>query len=526
MGISARRYRGLFSGLVKRILDIAVSCMVLILLAPFFGLIALAIRRSSPGPAFYGGQRVGIHGKRFKMFKFRTMYESPESYMGPRVTAEDDPRVTVLGRWLRDTKLNELPQFWNVLRGEMSLVGPRPEDPTIVATWPDEAREEVLSALPGITSPASVLYRDEETLLCARNVLGKYLQELSPDKMRLDQLYVRYRSFWLDVDTMLWTALLLLPRLRFYSPPEELLFLGPVARFVRRDVSWFAIDLFVTLTTMGLAGLFWRTLGPLNVGWPRAIVLAFAFSLLFSVTDTVLGVNRISWGKATPSEVFDLLPAWALAAGIGLAGNAEGDLLPRGLMLLASALALGGFIVVRYRDRLATGLVSRIMHYRAGRGACGERVLIVGSGLTARHVAWLLAQPPNARQYSVVGFIDDDLMAQGMRIYGASVMGTCRNLARLVREHGVGIVILADDEIMAGKFQSMAETCEKCSAKLYVMPRLANSLNGACLPAWKGRPAAGVDGEDADSPCRHCLRRSSLRELEALAMERERMKVA
>ena len=103
----------------------------LFLLSPFFGIIAWAIKRDSPGPIFYRGRRVGRGGKEFTILKFRTMYECPESYAGPCITAKDDERIMPLGRWLRDTKINELPQLWNVLRGEMSLVGPRPEDPEI-----------------------------------------------------------------------------------------------------------------------------------------------------------------------------------------------------------------------------------------------------------------------------------------------------------------------------------------------------------------------------------------------------------
>jgi lipopolysaccharide/colanic/teichoic acid biosynthesis glycosyltransferase len=130
---------------MKRAMDVTVSLTVLILLSPLFALIAAAIRRDSPGPAFYRGERVGRCGKVFKILKFRTMYETPASYSGPKVTAQDDPRVTPLGRWLRSTKLNELPQFWNVLMGEMSLVGPRPEDPTLAQSWPAAVREEILS---------------------------------------------------------------------------------------------------------------------------------------------------------------------------------------------------------------------------------------------------------------------------------------------------------------------------------------------------------------------------------------------
>jgi lipopolysaccharide/colanic/teichoic acid biosynthesis glycosyltransferase len=196
------------SGIVKRIFDIVAAFIGLILLAPLFLLLAVLIKRDSPGPIFFWGQRIGRNGRLFRILKFRTMYETEESYNGLRVTSMDDDRVTSLGKWLRDTKLNELPQLWNVLIGDMSLVGPRPEDPSIAKTWPTRIARELLSVRPGITSPASVVYRDEESMLHAGDVMRKYLHELSPDKMRLDQLYVRYRSFWLDIDVIFWTVLL------------------------------------------------------------------------------------------------------------------------------------------------------------------------------------------------------------------------------------------------------------------------------------------------------------------------------
>ena len=127
--------------------------VALALLAPIFGLIAVAIKRDSPGPVLYRGARMGRGGSTFKMLKFRTMYETPVSYAGPKVTAHDDPRVTPLGRWLRDTKLNELPQFWNVLKGDMSLVGPRPEDPDIAQSWPATVRDEDPFGAPGDHQP-------------------------------------------------------------------------------------------------------------------------------------------------------------------------------------------------------------------------------------------------------------------------------------------------------------------------------------------------------------------------------------
>ena len=353
------------SDLIKRAADIVLSIVALALLAPFLCVIAVAIKRDSAGPVFYRGARVGRRGSIFSILKFRTMYETPESYSGPRVTAHDDPRVTPLGRWLRNTKLNELPQFWNVLKGEMSLVGPRPEDPGIALKWPRAVWDEVLSVRPGITSPASVLYHSEEALLSTHDVFRQYVQELAPDKVRLDQLYVRHRSFCLDLDTLLWTMLIMIPRVRSHEPPEQLLFVGPITRFVSRYVNWFVADFLVALTAVGLTGILWRLERALNIGWPRAIAVAFGLALLFSITGTVLGVNRITWLKAAPRDGYDLLVAWAMAATIAFTANLLTGVLPSGLVLIASVLALAGFVAVRYRSRLATGLVSCIMRQRA-----------------------------------------------------------------------------------------------------------------------------------------------------------------
>ena len=150
--------RTLFNFL-KRLADLILSGAGLLILSPFFGLIAILIKREGPGPVFYRGPRSGRFGREFGILKFRTMTETAESYNGPRITAKDDKRITSLGKWLRDTKLNELPQLWNVLVGDMSLVGPRPEDPEIVKSWPEDARREILSIRPGITSPASEIGR-------------------------------------------------------------------------------------------------------------------------------------------------------------------------------------------------------------------------------------------------------------------------------------------------------------------------------------------------------------------------------
>ena len=467
-----------FGNFAKRGLDIGVSLVMLIILAPFLGLIALAIKRDSPGPVFYRGRRLGMHGRVFKILKFRTMYETAGSYAGPKVTAHDDTRITSLGAWLRDTKLNELPQFWNVLVGEMSLVGPRPEDPDIARDWPTEVWNEVVSVRPGITSPASVQYHDEESLLHFGNVLQKYVEELGPDKMRLDQLYVRYRSFWLDLDTLFWTFMILLPRIGTEPPPEELLFVGPFTRLIRRYVNWFIIDLLVTLSSMAISGLVWRSFGAFNVGLPKSLAISLGFSLVFSLIGAIFGINRISWSKAGFVDGYDLLPSWALATILIYFTNTALHLFPARVIISASLLALFGYVAVRFRSRL----VSATLGWLAGHftvGAAGrERVLIVGAGASAQHAAWLLSHPSNIRKYWVVGFVDDDMFKQGMRIYGSTVVGMVKDIPDLVNKYDVGVIIMAVNRSWAAKFHPAFKICQNLKAKFVILPDILAIFNG------------------------------------------------
>ena len=508
--ISFDRLNLWFNDLLKRCFDVFVSSIVLFLLAPFIGSIAFAIKRDSPGPVFFRGRRIGRGGRYFKIIKFRTMYETSESYSGPSVTALNDPRVTRVGHWLRDTKLNEIPQFWNVLKGEMSLVGPRPEDPEIAKTWPREAWQEVLSVRPGITSPASVQYRNEEHLLSTGNVMQTYFQELGPDKMRLDQLYVRNRSFWLDLDILLWTSLILLPKIRSYTLPEKLLFLGPATRLTQRYINWFTIDLVVTFITIGFTGLVFRASRPLDVGWPTAIAMAIGFAFLFSITGALLGVNRVDWSKATNAEVFDLVPAWIIATVIAFFANYFLDVFPTGLIFMASALALFGFVVVRYRSRLFTGLLSRALHHQRVAQATREHVLIIGTGPPAQLTAWLLDHPENSGKFWVVGFVDNDIFKHGTRIYGSEIVGGCQDISDLVKKHDVGVIILADKELSYEDYLTMTESCDVSPARFVIVPDILGSF-GAIL---EDSPPGKNIRAGTDNPCDQCLVRTASRSME------------
>ena len=189
----------------KRAFDVAVAAGMLAVLSPALAVIAVLIKRDDPaGPVLFTQERVGLGGLPFRIHKFRTMRPGAP---GLQVTSDGDPRVTRVGAVLRKTKLDELPQLWDVLVGRMSLVGPRPEVPKYVALWPAQHREVILSVRPGITDPASVRWRNEsEELAQAPDPEAHYVEVLLPQKAAMYAEYVRTRSFWGDVLVLFRTA--------------------------------------------------------------------------------------------------------------------------------------------------------------------------------------------------------------------------------------------------------------------------------------------------------------------------------
>jgi lipopolysaccharide/colanic/teichoic acid biosynthesis glycosyltransferase len=184
--------------MVKRLFDVIVATISLIVLGPILLVLGLLIRLDSPGPIFYRGERVGKDGVVFKMYKLRTMVLGADA-LGPMLTRGHDPRITRLGRALRKWKIDETPQLLNVLRGEMSLVGPRPEAISYVKHF-NQDQLRVLSVKPGITGPAQVRFRHEEALLqqCA-NLEEEYIKEIMPRKLKLDLAYVQNHTLLQDL---------------------------------------------------------------------------------------------------------------------------------------------------------------------------------------------------------------------------------------------------------------------------------------------------------------------------------------
>jgi len=182
---------------MKRLFDLSVAGLGLVALAPLFVLLALIVKLTSPGPVFFRQERMGQGFRPFRIFKFRTMV-ADASARGGEITAGVDPRITTVGRLLRLTKLDELPQLINVVRGEMSLVGPRPEVRRYVDQFSTDFRE-LLSVRPGITGMASIEYRDEAAVLAqSEDTETAYVQTVLPAKIRIEKEYLRKASFLFD----------------------------------------------------------------------------------------------------------------------------------------------------------------------------------------------------------------------------------------------------------------------------------------------------------------------------------------
>ena len=186
----------------KRLIDTVLSLIALIILSPLLLITALAVKISSPGPVLFKQQRLGLHGKVFAIYKFRSMRKDNA---GLKITTSGDSRITPVGKVLRKTKLDELPQLWNVLKGDMSFVGPRPEVREYTDLY-DEAQRQVLLVRPGITGLASIRFRNENELLDASDDPNRtYIEEVMPQKIALDLEYIPHATVIYDIRLILET---------------------------------------------------------------------------------------------------------------------------------------------------------------------------------------------------------------------------------------------------------------------------------------------------------------------------------
>jgi FlaA1/EpsC-like NDP-sugar epimerase/lipopolysaccharide/colanic/teichoic acid biosynthesis glycosyltransferase len=496
--------------MMKRCLDLVLACLGLLLVLPLFPVIGLFIKLDSRGPILYRCDRIGKDGKPFKMYKFRTMLETPLP-MGSSICTKDDLRVTRLGYILRRTKINELPQLLNILKGEMTFVGPRPEAPDLAALYPDFARA-IFTATPGLVGPNQILGRNEEDWYPPDvDPQRYYIEEILPKKLPLDLEYVRSPSLIKDL---------------------QYLMLG-IKETVCKAISWKLVlqnksqiyllgtDVMLSLISFGLAHLLRfegigaaQELSPFLHLFPFVVLMRLPCFVYFGLYSTL--IRYISY-----RDIWNVLKAISTSSilFIGLTFLFNLRTFPR------SVLFIDGFCLFVCMTAVRLGL--RLFGERQGRSQTAEekkrRVFIFGAGDAGALVFRCLRAAQEA--YEVIGFLDDDPAKRHKTLYGYKVLGNRFNLGALVKLYQAHEVLLALPSAPARDIAAIVQACQNAGVPYRFFPTLAEGegaqraellfetpdvpLTSTSLPAIlteKRVLVAGTSGAVGLELCRQILR--------------------
>jgi lipopolysaccharide/colanic/teichoic acid biosynthesis glycosyltransferase len=458
----------LFRVSVKRLFDIVCSALGLLLLLPLSLLIALAIKLAEGGPVFYGQIRVGQFGKPFRIWKFRSMVKEADK-LGLPLTPEADCRITPLGSFLRRFKLDELPQLWNVLVGEMSFVGPRPEVPRYVEQYTAEQRD-ILRYKPGITDIASMLFRNEQALLqgCS-DVEDFYLRYCLPKKIELNRQYATRanlaQDLWIILQTLCpywlgvlaaYTGALVFSLGAAYVLRFDFRVMGPPGREFLGFIPWVVCPQLLLLVWRGqLRGLL-SYVGPAEL---RQTGLALTLALVLH-----LGLLGLSGGRLAPRLSILLLDFILSCAALG-------------------GLRLGARLLREHFTEHSTASQPR------GRKRC---LAIIGAGETGIRVAWDYVA--NERSDGcVVAFFDDDPRAWNKHPYGIPVVGMPECLLNKEWRDQIDEVIIALPPEASARARKLAAMLEEAPLKV-------SFTSGACevdyqKPVGTRSPASLASGD-------------------------------
>ncbi|MGD0216773.1 MAG: sugar transferase [Desulfobaccales bacterium] len=416
--------------MIMRMIDLLFSLIGLLGLIIMLPFVELLIKLDSKGPVFYLGDRVGLNGKIFKMYKFRTMYETPD-IQGPSVSPEGDPRVTTVGQILRRLKLNEFPQFLNVLKGEMTLVGPRPETPDLAAAYPPAARK-IFSVKPGLIGPNQILGRNEEELYPPGVDPQKfYIEQILPQKLPLDLQFIDDQSLLKNLKYLFQGALVTITgavgRRHLLDNLSQIFMLLTDAALCL--VSFRLADFlrYATTNDPAVAAAFHRIL-PWTVLVRLPIFIYFGFYYVLIRHLSLYDIKRVFKGVAVSSGALATIPFLT-----GLAtGYARGVFLIDWFCLTT--------LLIGYRV-LAKKL---FLWYNFQASANGEktRVLIWGAG-DCGELCLRFLQKERQPSYEVLGFIDDNPGKRGKRLGGVKVLGDRHHLNTICQLYKVQQVFIA-----------------------------------------------------------------------------------
>lgn len=443
---------------MTRIIDIFFSILGIILFLPSLPILAFFIKVDSRGPVFYTCKRVGRGGKIFNMYKLRTMYETPVQ-LGPNLSPQGDPRVTPVGRMLRRLKLNEFPQLFNVLKGDMTLVGPRPEAPDLAAAYP-EAAKVIFTVKPGLAGPNQILGRNEEELYPPGvDPVQFYLEHILPMKIPLDVQYIMDKS--------------LVKNLKYLYLAVKVTVTGAISRRHlvnhRSQIYLMLADMAACILSFSVAHLLryenfhnkeaiqtFLVLLPLVILLRLPIFIHFGFYQTLIRHLSVFDIKRIFKGVAYSSVI---LVALSFLSGLTITTKPAVSSYPRGVFLidwlLLTILLVG----------LRLFLKKMSLRYQAtNHSTDGERVLIWGAGDAGELCLHYLKKNQNPI-YTIVGFIDDNPAKRGRQIEGYKILGDRHHLKILAHLHGIQQVFVAISSATSNELHQLMGFCEQLGLK-------------------------------------------------------------
>jgi len=448
---------GLFA---KHAVDFILSLLGFTCLLPLIILVAVLIKLDSPGPVFFRQRRVGRHGKEFEIFKFRTMIQGAYQ-MGSRLTVKRDPRITRLGRLLRWSKIDELPQLLNVMRGEMSLIGPRPEDPYFVKFYTPEQRRALLLR-PGIVGPSQIEGRDEvedypEGL---KDTERYYIEHILPAKLARDVHYVETATFWSDMALLVrgvWVTVRGAFRAKYLWRR-------------RRRIALMAADVVLAMASYELAVL-------VRFDWqvPFTAYTLQTLTLIVLLRPVLLLYFGAYQGIAPYFGWWDLVALFkAVSVGsimvAGLTYFAGSQDHPRSIFVIDWALLLLMLGGTRYVLRVWT------RRQAVQRGRERQKAIIVGAGSGGEQIGRALLDDPSS-SYRPVGFIDEAHERWGSAIHGVKVLGGLAELKLALSANGVRTVFVCLSDVSPAAADEAAGICAAAGVECRMLPALSQLLN-------------------------------------------------
>ncbi len=454
----------IYTLIIKRIFDIIFSFLGLILIFPIFIIVSILIKLTSPGPIFFKQERIGKNFKPFLLYKFRTMIpDAPKR--GPLITSSDDPRITKIGRILRKTKLDELPQLINVLKGDMSLVGPRPEVKKYVDMYKNDY-EEILKIRPGITDIASFTFRNEEELLKDKdNVEEYYAYVILPQKIKLAKEYLKRISLWFDIKIIFKTIFSIFYPVNFINKTVERL--GRYRQFLSIIIQVFL------LAFANYLAFYFRFDGnipakELNLFF-KYLPLLLIFRLIFLFT---FGLHKGLWRYVCLRDIisiFNSITCSSFAFFICMRFLFNIEIYPRSIYFIDWALSILFLSAIRFFRRFHV-ILDDNKSYK-------KKLLIIGAGDAAELLLREIEHSPHY-PYQVIGLIDDNPQKKGVKIRGVKVLGTRKDLPRIMVEEDPDEILIAIPSITLELMNKIVEDVRRYGKPVKIMPGLWQLLSG------------------------------------------------